>query len=500
MDMSNQVLAHILFELFGENVVEKSNTFEDNLKLLSTSFSSSQLFASKYLTNINNYEYLTFFKSLFQKDSMITWLFKNELSVIKNVIASFYFKSCVPEFTNRDDLGYKNSDFKDIPKLSSLGMEIFIELLRFFNVYEDKSTSLFVHWIKLYSVLLSLEHSDSNLWSDSCSKKTLKVLNSFLLPQNSSLSEILLMKSPDSTKMYIYRELLSLIQPKLTKQNWKWNPACPFIFKHLVKNIKFPHVSECLEFLLPPCLLLIDDFEDKHKIIGFECLSHILSNSTKEEVKWCSRIDVIYDCCNRQFYCKNENVAKLFIPCLFQVLSIIEKPLSGVDRVSQDTYHDKSFRKFIMQMDVETQLVLKLIYSSYLIEFIKIMNLHCLKHLVILLPLIKTYLNNYSSDWNKHCTKNVLVSIYHLIQVIWPQISLHVYEILECLLILVYNVSQDKDWPNESTCELLECAKSCVNLLDQLSPLDIRNLLVSLTECKIDCNIRNSILLLTEKN
>lgn len=40
-----------------------------------------------------------------------------------------------------------------------------------------------------------------------------------------------------------------------------------------------PYISEYLDLLLPTSLIITDDFTVSNKIIGVECLHHIVSNS-----------------------------------------------------------------------------------------------------------------------------------------------------------------------------------------------------------------------------
>ena len=51
-------------------------------------------------------------------------------------------------------------------------------------------------------------------------------------------------------------------------------------------QMKMPNLSDHLDLILPPCLNFVDDHELTNKIVGVQCLHHILNNTSSSEIRW----------------------------------------------------------------------------------------------------------------------------------------------------------------------------------------------------------------------
>ena len=135
----------------------------------------------------------------------------------------------------------------------------------------------------------------NNLWSkDSVKKLTLVVLNQLRIRYKvDSLSELLQLdlkrKDREITTpgCSLCGQYLDVIKTRLSKQSWQANPTfVESLYWTLTQMIKFPHLSEHLDTVLPPALMFVDSHVAEHKIMGIQCLQHIAANVTSDQLRW----------------------------------------------------------------------------------------------------------------------------------------------------------------------------------------------------------------------
>lgn len=66
------------------------------------------------------------------------------------------------------------------------------------------------------------------------------------------------------------------------RDTWKCNPASKDVFSWALLRVPRPWLCPHLERVLPPALLLSDDFQEENKVLGVRCLHHIVLNVVRE--------------------------------------------------------------------------------------------------------------------------------------------------------------------------------------------------------------------------
>ena len=76
----------------------------------------------------------------------------------------------------------------------------------------------------------------------------------------------------------VVKNVLTQLKLHLTRENWKSNPAHKQALIWCMRHLKHPDLSRHLDSFLPATLLLLDDHEDYHKILGLTTATHIVNN------------------------------------------------------------------------------------------------------------------------------------------------------------------------------------------------------------------------------
>lgn len=129
-------------------------------------------------------------------------------------------------------------------------------------------------------------------------------------------------------------EMNVLISSTLRRDQWQDHAIMCSFYTWYCKELSFPLVSEYLDILLPPSLHLVDSYIDEMKVIGVECLSHIMKESGKAELRWHGRSGVILDALLKLTYSKHEPLLVILHPTLIQILEVLDTDSNSV-RVSK---------------------------------------------------------------------------------------------------------------------------------------------------------------------
>lgn len=220
---------------------------------------------------------------------------------MRTTILSPLFKEVVhlaipAQFPDRSDFIFEEDDFLTL----RVRTEVVLKFLHAFFYACCQSgateTAPVDDYLPLLVVVISsnIRHS---LWStESVQRLTLLVLNQLrILYKVDSLSKLLLLdlKSKDKETTTptgcLLGQYLVAVKARLSRQHWQANPTfVESFYWTLTQMMKFPHMSDYLDVVLPPSLMLIDSHVTNHKVMGIQCLHHIAANVTKEELRWYS--------------------------------------------------------------------------------------------------------------------------------------------------------------------------------------------------------------------
>ncbi|PSN50103.1 hypothetical protein C0J52_04714 [Blattella germanica] len=117
---------------------------------------------------------------------------------------------------------------------------------------------------------------------------------------------------------------LLALRPKLLINTWKTYPAAVSCYKWILFHVKSPHLGSHLSNVLPTALIVLDDFVLDNRIIGIQCIQHIVENVTRTELAWHGHGEVIYKALEPILYHREEKLVRPLISCLLAVLKKTE--------------------------------------------------------------------------------------------------------------------------------------------------------------------------------
>jgi hypothetical protein len=251
--------------------------------------------------------------------------------------------------------------------------------------------------------------------------------------------------------------------------------------------MKFPHLSDYLEQILPPALLLVDDHELVNKLLGVRCLDHIATNTTKTELSWFGRADVIYDSLQKLTYSNEASLLDVLHPCVLKILAVTEN--KAKDKLPILSGYDEMFQRLLSNMELETKLVMRRSYSKHLPLYINALGIRTVKHFNRLFCVVFSYLEVYDGP-REQCRINVLKALKETILVCWPRIPGRCEAIIKSLMKLLYDTSVDNTLtPSDVKNVIISEAIDCLVLLKRLCPERLRLVLISIGELDLgtDC-------------
>lgn len=120
-----------------------------------------------------------------------------------------------------------------------------------------------------------------------------------------------------------YEKVHKRITSALRRDTWEGHAATCHLYIWYCIQLKFPSVSDHLDVLLPPSLLLVDSYDDALKVCGVKCLYHIMSESGQAELRWHGRAQVIFDALHKLTYTRQEAVVAVVHSALLKILRVL---------------------------------------------------------------------------------------------------------------------------------------------------------------------------------
>lgn len=126
--------------------------------------------------------------------------------------------------------------------------------------------------------VFAITHSAERPWSSPRSRHVAgEVLASLLgVTECGSVAGFLRGESEDDKGRFA--GILGFLKADLNKESWKNNPATKHVFFWTLQQVTRPWLNQHLERVLPPSLLISDDYQTENKILGVHCLHHIVLN------------------------------------------------------------------------------------------------------------------------------------------------------------------------------------------------------------------------------
>uniref|UniRef100_A0A480UGI3 TELO2-interacting protein 2 isoform 1 n=2 Tax=Sus scrofa TaxID=9823 RepID=A0A480UGI3_PIG len=291
-----------------------------------------------------------------------------------------------------------------------------------------------------------------------------------------------------------FTAIMGLLKPELNKESWKNNPATKYVFSWTLQKVTRPWLSHHLERILPPSLLISDDYQTENKILGVHCLHHIVLNVPAADLLQYNRAQVLYHALFNHLYTPEHHLIQAVLLCLLDLFPILEKTLHWKGDAARPTTHcDEVLQLILTHMEPEHRLLLRRTYARNLPAFVKRLGILTVRHLKRLERVIISYLEVYDGP-EEEARLKILETLKLLLQYTWPRVSCRLVVLLKALLKLICDVAGDSSLtPGPIKSTLLEEATDCLILLDHCSQGQVKGLLAKISQSCEDSKVMNCI-------
>ncbi|KAJ7404141.1 TELO2 interacting protein 2 [Willisornis vidua] len=122
------------------------------------------------------------------------------------------------------------------------------------------------------------------------------------------------------------------------KDTWKCNPATKHVFSWTLPHVTRPWLGPHLERVLPPALLISDDFQEENKILGVQCLHHIVLNVPGADLCQFNRAQVVFHALYNHLYSREAPLIQGYPPpsgcvCARRLGILVVRHLKRLERV-----------------------------------------------------------------------------------------------------------------------------------------------------------------------
>ncbi|XP_044789890.2 TELO2-interacting protein 2 [Bubalus bubalis] len=291
-----------------------------------------------------------------------------------------------------------------------------------------------------------------------------------------------------------FTAIMGLLKPDLNKDSWKNNPATKYVFSWTLQKVPRPWLSQHLERILPPSLLISDDYQTENKILGVHCLHHIVLNVPAADLLQYNRAQVLYHALFNHLYAREHHLIQAVLLCLLDLFPILEKAQHWKGDGARPTTHcDEVLQLILTHMEPEHRLLLRRTYARNLPAFVKRLGILTVRHLKRLERVIIGYLEVYDGP-EEEARLKTLETLKLLLQYTWPRVSCRLVVLLKALLKLICDVARDSSLTPECVkSALLEEATDCLILLDRCASGRVKGLLAKIPRSCEDSQVGNCI-------
>ncbi|XP_024113792.1 TELO2-interacting protein 2 isoform X1 [Oryzias melastigma] len=320
--------------------------------------------------------------------------------------------------------------------------------------------------------VFAVTHFQEQAWTSSSSRDGAQRLQTVLLKVGGwKDSAHLLVGSKEEEHEGILTGVLDILQPQMSKDSWQRCEAVKLVFSWTLLQVTRPSLSPHLHRLLPPSLLLNDDYRPENCMLGVRCLHHIVLHTAAADLRHFNQAEVVYQAVFQHLYTNQAAVIQLSLSCLLDLLLVLEKPPSSPDPSSsrrKPCRHDDVLRLILTHMEVEHKMALRRVYASALPLYIDRMGVAVCRHLKRLERVLLGYLEISDSPEETNRLK-ILDVLQKTIKAAWPRMEARSHALLLCLLRLLVDVSSDRQLGESVRRELMDQTATSLRLLDACS-------------------------------
>ncbi|XP_064031501.1 TELO2-interacting protein 2 isoform X2 [Pogoniulus pusillus] len=320
-------------------------------------------------------------------------------------------------------------------------------------------------------------HLAERPWTDARSRAVAQQLLELLVQAAGcgSVAEFLRGKHEDEEGRF--GAVLGLLKPELTKDTWKQNPATKVVFSWTLPHITRPWLSPHLQLVLPPSLLLSDDYQEENKILGVRCLHHIILNVPAADLCQFNRAQVVYHALYNHLYSREAPLIQAVLLCLLDLLPVLERAQRQQRQPRPGSQWHEVLQLVLTHMEAEHRLALRRVYARTLPAFVRSLGILIVRHLKRLERVILGYLEVWDGP-EEEARLGVLETLRCTIEHAWPRMPCRLPVLLKALLKMMWDVHTDRgSTPEAVKAALLQGATECLILLDRCSEGQVKVLL-----------------------
>ncbi|XP_005510892.2 TELO2-interacting protein 2 [Columba livia] len=290
-----------------------------------------------------------------------------------------------------------------------------------------------------------------------------------------SVAEFLRGKDEDEEGRFA--AVMGILKQELTKDTWKRNPATKFVFSWTLPHVTRPWLGRYLERVLPPSLLLSDDYREENKILGVRCLHHIILNVPAADLCQFNRAQVVYHALYNHLYSREAPLIQAVLLCLLDLLPILERARRQQKLPRPTAACDEVLQLVLTHMEAEHRLALRRVYAKALPAFVQRLGILIARHLKRLERVILGYLEVCDGP-EEEARLGILETLRSTIEHAWPRMPCRLPVLLKALLRMMWDVHTDRgSTPEPVKAALLQGATQCLILLDHCSEGQVKVLL-----------------------
>lgn len=411
------------------------------------------------MTSVDDEKLLNLLEQLNVTETTENKVCEDELtSTISYVVTA----SRVPPF-RKPDMPYTTSDFEGVADNAEIQLSVISRILDSICSAKKRGqhfSPLFVRNFVVSCFLVASEYSDES-WEWSSYKTACKsenVMNKLCEVCNcESVQELLTGMPPDDVdyssidvksinererKVNYLKFVLQGLSEILNKNNWKTYPALKMSYWWILQQLDRKNVEEQMAYLLPPALFIVDDWEQQNKILGLKCLHYILKNTTGSELRWYGRAAVIYDALKAVMYTREAEVLEILYPTITEVANVLESDPSNTGKLKSESIYDAILHQLLREMEHEQKLELRSVYAASLPAVLSAMGIFGIRWSKEVMDVCSDYLATF--DGPKASDRiNILKALQLYVRECWPQIHFHVASIMQMLVRLLYDVTNE---------------------------------------------------------
>ncbi|XP_055552084.1 TELO2-interacting protein 2 [Falco cherrug] len=306
-----------------------------------------------------------------------------------------------------------------------------------------------------------------------------------------SVAEFLQGKNEDEEGRFA--AVMGLLKQELTKDTWKCNPATKFVFSWTLPHVTRPWLSRYLECVLPPSLLISDDYREENKILGVRCLHHIILNVPGADLCQFNRAQVVYHALYNHLYSREAPLIQAVLLCLLDLLPILERAQRQQKQARPTALYDEVLQLVLTHMEAEHRLALRRVYARALPAFVRRLGILIARHLKRLERVILGYLEVCDGP-EEEARLGILETLQCTIEHAWPRMPCRLPVLLKALLKMIWDVHTDQSsTPEPVKAALLQGATECLILLDRCSEGQVKVLLAGVYSSCEENRVRECI-------